>query len=129
MRWFLDLRSGDVLPLLEEEHLDDDIEQEEMEENPEVFLQVETLPSRDGFAMMDSFVEELPEGEAKRALARALRMPKPFRSFKDTLLDFPEDREAWFKFQTACLHRAAVAFLEANSVPWTSRHPQHDPPA
>jgi hypothetical protein len=32
-------------------------------------------------------------------LVTALRGRKPFRNFKDALLDFPEDRENWFAFE------------------------------
>ena len=62
---------------------------------------------------MEDFVDELPEGEGCRALDRALRLPRPFRSFKDTLLDFPDLRERWFKFHHGRMLERAQAWLDA----------------
>lgn len=129
MMWYLDLRSGDLVPVSHDPGMNEFVDMDEIRDNPEIFLKVESRPSREGFAMMEGFVDDLPEGESKRSLARALRLPRPFRTFKDTLYDFPEEEKAWFAFRTACLHKAAIRFLEVNSVPWTSKYPQHDPPA
>ncbi|MEK7949627.1 UPF0158 family protein [Luteolibacter soli] len=84
----------------------------------EIFLYIEPHSSRDGFRVMEDYVAGLPAGEAGRALARVLRLPKPFRSFKDTLFDFPEEREAWLAFQGQRQRQAAIRILEANQVPW-----------
>ena len=119
--WFLDLRSGEFIPWSHDPGLNEDSGFEDPEGKPEIFLQIESRPSREGYALMNDFAEDLPEGEARRALIRALGLPKPFRSFKDTLFDFPDEREAWFKFRTARLNEAAIEFLEENSVPWTKK--------
>ena len=117
--WYLDLRKGDVIPLSD----DPECNEEGLESNTEVFLPIPPRASREGFAMMENFVEAMPEGEASRSLARALRLPRPFRSFKDTLFDFPEERDSWFKFRSARLREAAIEFLAANEVPWTEGGP------
>jgi len=77
--------------------------------------------------VMEDYVDGLPESEARRALARALRLPKPFRAFKDTLFDFPGEREAWFAFQTQHQREAAIRFLEENEVPWVEASRMKDP--
>jgi len=87
----LDLESGEVVQaadMPEDEDLDD----------PDRFLVIPPMDSFDSFQIMEDFVEGLPEGEACRALARALRLPRPFRCFKDTLQDFPTLRQQWFQF-------------------------------
>lgn len=120
-QWYLDLRNGELL--LVSDFADLPEEYGDIEDQPEVFLPVEQRPSRDGFAGMEEFVESLPESEVRRALARSLRLPKPFRSFKDTLSDFPEDREAWFRFLGDRQRQAAIRFLEENEVPWVEAPP------
>lgn len=120
-QWYLDLRNGELL--LVSEFADFPEEFEDIEEQTEVFLPVEPRSSHDAFVVMEDFVESLPESEVRRALARALRLPKPFRSFKDTLLDFPEDREAWFSFLGERQRQAAIRFLEENVVPWVEAPP------
>jgi hypothetical protein len=115
-RWYLDLRNGELLVVSEFGDLPD--EYGEIEKQPEVFLLIEPRSSREGFRVMEDYVGELPEGEVRRALTRALRLPKPFRSFKDTLFDFPEEREAWFAFQKRRQREAAIEFLKAHEVPW-----------
>lgn len=115
-QWYLDLRNGELLIVSEYSDVPD--EYEEAQKQPEVFLFVEPRSSREGFQVMEDYVEGLPEGEARRALERALRKPKPFRCFKDTLFDFPGEREAWFEFQNQRLREAAIEFLEARKVSW-----------
>lgn len=47
---------------------------------------------------MVDFVEQMPPSETRDRLARALRHGKPFRRFKDELLNYPDVRENWFAF-------------------------------
>jgi hypothetical protein len=111
--WLLDLESGAVILAGVD---DDDLEelQEEDWEDPDRFLPILAMDSHESFEIMADYVEELPEGEGCRALARALRLPKPFRSFKDTLHDFPDLRERWFKYHDARMLQYAQEWLEEN---------------
>ncbi|GEM_PF-213516 len=97
--WFLDLETGEMAP---EEGTGGDL------------LPIEPLPPRDRFAIMEAFVETLPEGEAARALERALRLPKPFRAFRDTLRDFPQPEKQWHAFHAAGMRRLAQDWLDEN---------------
>lgn len=120
-QWYLDLRNGQLLFVSDCTDLPE--EYGDIEDKPEVFLPIESRSSRDGFAGMEEFVQSLPESGIRRALALALRLPKPFRAFKDSLLDFPEDREAWFRFLGERQRQAAIRFLEENEVPWVEAPP------
>ncbi|RYD64141.1 MAG: hypothetical protein EOP83_10490 [Verrucomicrobiaceae bacterium] len=124
-RWYLDLRNGQLIPVSEYADLPE--EYNEIGQLPEVFLYINPRSSNEGFRMMENYVASLPDGEAGRALARALRLPKPFRSFKDTLFDFPEERDAWFSFQAQHQREAAIEFLEKNQVPWVEGSRTKDP--
>jgi hypothetical protein len=110
--WLLDLESGEVL-LVQREELDEDPEENDYED-PDRFLPILPMSSRDAFQIMEEFIGTLPGGEGCRALERALRLPRPFRSFKDTLLDFPELREQWFKFHHGRMLQSAQEWLEDN---------------
>lgn len=110
--WLLDLESGEVV-FAGQEDGSEEPEDEEWED-PARFLVIEPMDSHHGFGLMEAFAEQLPEGEARRALARALRLPKPFRSFKDTLADFPDERERWFKFHQDRMLEYAQDWLDDN---------------
>jgi len=99
--WWLDLETGEVAPAMDAPSSGD-------------VMPVEPLPPRDRFTIMEDFVEALPEGEPARALARALRLPKPFRAFRDTLRDFPELEKPWFLFHEEGMQGLARMWLEEN---------------
>ena len=100
--WFLDLETGDVMPEAANDRNADDL------------LPIEALPPRDRFVIMEDFVASLLEGEATRALARALRLPKPFRAFRDTLRDFPDLEKRWHAFSEAAMRTLAQSWLDEN---------------
>ena len=115
--WLLDLESGEVLQV----DRDTAAEQPDAEDwdDPERFLPIWPLESHEQFELMDAFVQSLPEGEACRALGRALRLPRPFRGFLDSLADFPSLRERWFKFHDDRMLELAQAWLD-EQVPGAS---------
>jgi hypothetical protein len=88
--------------------------------HPEVFLLIEPRESHIAFRDMEEFVDSLPEGEPRRALARSLRLPSPFRAFKDTLYDFPNERDEWFAFSEERQRQDAITWLRAHKVPCAS---------
>jgi len=108
--WMVDLESGEVI-MAAPESVTGEPEDEDWED-PERFLAVEPMDSRLAFEIMDDFVADLPEGEPSRALARALRMRGPFRCFKDTLLEFPDLREQWFRYHDGRMLEYAQEWLE-----------------
>ena len=110
--WLLELETGEIL-FAQGDEIDGEPVEEPWEDSDR-YRQIDAIDSRHGFGFMEDFVDELPEGEAARALARALRLPKPFRSFKDTLEDFPPVRERWFKYQHSRMLAYAQAWLEDN---------------
>jgi hypothetical protein len=93
--WLLDLETGEVVFAGAE---DEDLAEDENWGDSDRFMAIPAMDPSDGFQIMEDFVDGLPEGEGCRALARALRLPRPFRCFKDTLQDFPTLRQRWFQF-------------------------------
>jgi hypothetical protein len=115
--WFLDLQTGEVVFIAGNVYSDPDDELEaQMEAEPERFHPIDPLPSSTGWEVMAEFVEQMPAGEARAALTRALRHSHPFRSFKNALLDYPKSREQWFAFQRKSLAQLAREWLHDESI-------------
>ena len=109
--WSLDLETGEVLFRSADELCEDDAD------SPEASGQCLTicgLESFEAFRIMAEFVAELPEDGAQPRLEAALDHRKPFRTFKDTLLDFPALREAWFKYHDGRMLIRAQKWIEEN---------------
>ena len=101
--WYLDRETGNIL--LDSPDLDE--LPAGFEDDPR-YLFIQQIESHDAYEIMQDFVDTLAAGRAADALQRALEGRKPFRHFKDTLLDYPELREDWFKYeQEAELRQAA----------------------
>jgi predicted nucleotidyltransferase len=72
---------------------------------------VEPIGSREAYGDMEDFVGRVRDARARDLLARAIEGRGAFRRFKDTLLEFPELREAWFAFHDARMQRRALEWL------------------
>jgi uncharacterized protein UPF0158 len=57
------------------------------------------LDSDESFRFMQDFVYGHAEGAVRDSLSNALEKRKPFRSFKDALLHYPEVRDQWFAYE------------------------------
>ena len=113
---FLDRRTGEVACLADAGDEGEGVRERIEAELGERYLRIEPIPSAEGFRIMEHFVEALPEGEARRALDRALGKNRPFRAFKDALYDFHEVREAWLRFHGERLGAYALRWLEEEGI-------------
>ena len=129
--YFLDQETGEILilpenfPRIPETEVDEaalmtGVPEEEItlrlqqaRENPRRFIRIEPLPPWESYDLMEKFVDSLPPGRVQDRLAKALTRRRPFRRFKDVLLDYPKVREQWFAFQDEHLHRWAREWLAA----------------
>ncbi|HET7928120.1 MAG TPA: UPF0158 family protein [Actinomycetota bacterium] len=105
--WWLDPATGAVEPY------PSDDEGADGEEHPEDrgLLHVDPLPSHEGYGDMEDFIARVGDGRARDLLERAIAGRGAFRRFKDTLIDFPDLRDAWFRFHDARMERRAIAWL------------------
>jgi len=109
--WYLDSETGAVL-----------LDSPDGEELPEDYgddpryIFIEPTESHLAFEAMQDFVHTLPEGQLADALQHALDGRKPFRHFKDVLLDYPEARESWFRFEDDFEMRQAAAWCEEHDI-------------
>jgi predicted nucleotidyltransferase len=104
--WWLDPQTGEVV-------LWSDYAQEQGESHPERrgLRPIDPVPSHEGYADMQDFIERVRNPHARNALERAIAGRGAFRRFKDTLLDFPDLRVAWFRFHDLRIARRAIRWL------------------
>src|SRR2546430_1169575 len=77
----------------------------------DVAAQIDPIPSHEGYNDMEDFIQRVRNPQARHLLERAIAGRGAFRRFKDTLLDFPELREAWFRFHDTRVERRAITWL------------------
>lgn len=111
--WWLDPRTGEVEPRF-------DSSLEDVEDDPEArgLVPIEAIPSSEAYRDMEDFIARVRDPKARDVLERAIAGRGAFRRFKDTLLEFPELREAWFAFHDARMERRAIGWLaDADLIP------------
>ena len=118
--WYWDKKTSQVLLNCPEEICGMDLEEQGFDEDPDEnenrYIYIEPVESHEGYRNMESYLATLPDGECQRALDRALRGRKPFATFKHTLYDFPEEREAWFAYHNNWLEQKAREFIQHNKL-------------
>jgi len=104
--WWLDPQTGEVV-------LWSDYLEAQGEPDPEsrALRPIGPVPSHEGYADMQDFIERVRNPHARNALDRAIAGRGAFRRFKDTLLDFPDLREAWFRFHDVRVELRAIRWL------------------
>jgi uncharacterized protein (UPF0332 family)/predicted nucleotidyltransferase len=104
--WWLDPQSGEVV-------LWSDWAEGQGEPHPDSrgCRFIEPTPSHEAYADMEDFIAGVRDPRARDLLERSIAGRGAFRRFKDTLFDFPELREAWFRFGDARAERRAIGWL------------------
>jgi Uncharacterised protein family (UPF0158) len=103
--WWLDAATGEVEPRFSNEP-----ETAELMDARSL-IPVEPLPTAIGYGDMEDFVACVREPRTRDLLERAIAGRGAFRRFKDTLLEYPELRRAWFAFHDARSERRAIEWL------------------
>ena len=119
IQYVLDRQTGEVIPM-PTDGSDFPIE-DELRELIEAnfgtrFIRIEPVTSSEGWNVMSSFVEQLPNGETASRLARVIEGKSPFRRFKDELLNYPKLREDWFRFHEEAFVKIAREWLESHEI-------------
>lgn len=123
--YFLDLENGNVVSLLRnpfEEELEEDpvdldgYNHEIVENNPDRFISIDPIDSRESFEIMENFVSTILNDSIKNALSSALSKRKPFRNFKDELHHLPEIEKEWYKYHEIEMEKIAYEWLKVNDI-------------
>lgn len=105
--WWIDPRTGDVESRFESWS---DAEDDEDLESRGLIL-IEPTPSDESYGDLEDFTARVRDHRARDLLERAISGRGAFRRFKDTLFEFPELRDAWFKFHDARMEQRALEWL------------------
>lgn len=76
------------------------------------FIQVPAQRSGEAYEDMDRFIDTLSDPQLQDRLHRAIQGRGAFRRFKDTLLDYPQERVRWFAFHNAAVMDRVLEWLE-----------------
>jgi hypothetical protein len=82
----------------------------------ERFIEIPMSDSHEGYRDMEAFIDSVKNPILQERLEYAIRGRGAFRFFKDVLLDFPKERERWFKFKQERLRQRAINWLESEEI-------------
>lgn len=121
LEWYLDIETGDVLPVPED--ADDDllpIPREELVKSDR-FRFVEPLESSLGWEEMRDFAGCVGDRRLRELLEVALAGKGAFGRFKGVLADHPEERARWYAEHEQHMADQARAWLDGEGIAWTAR--------
>ena len=75
------------------------------------WVRIRRTESHESYRDMADFVASVHRRRAADLLDRAINGPGAFRRFKDTLVEFPDLRDTWFRFRDARGRRRALSWL------------------
>jgi len=111
--YFLDLKTGEVLFI--SDYMDDEETREMKDRIEEDFERYERIPkaeSHEGYEDMVNFIATVDNERLVELLEVAINGKGAFRRFKDVLLNYPEERERWFKFKDERMEERALEWLD-----------------
>jgi len=112
--YFLDLETGEII--LISEHMDDEETEklkDRIEEKFDRYEQIPKVESHEGYRDMVDFITTIEDDEHLAELLEvAINGKGAFRRFKDVLLNYPEERERWFKFKDDRMEERALEWLD-----------------
>lgn len=80
------------------------------------YLMVPQIPSYEAYTDMEAFIDTVRNRRLQERLARAIRGRGAFRRFKDVLLNYPSQEQAWFKFKEAKMEERVMAWLDSKGI-------------
>jgi len=109
MKCYVHKETGEIIDLLDFDDIYDTDEYEELEaenlkkieDNKDDYVEIEKMSSREGFQVMESFVDVVSNRNIKERLIRALSGRKPFSNFKHQVDNSGDVREKWFAHKAA----------------------------
>ena len=80
------------------------------------YIPVPTLTSREGYKIMEEFVEKVRDAKLKEHLKEILSKESPFKRFKELVLKHPEERIHWLEFHQKKLQEQAEIWLKKEGI-------------
>lgn len=122
--YYLDLETGKIIFISE---FMDTEEAEELNEKVEEgfgkrYISIPNESPEEGYENMEEFIETVKDLNLKEKLCIALDGRGAFRKFKNLLIDYPKERERWFKFKDGRLMERVKEWLEEEGIEVTGRN-------
>ena len=80
------------------------------------YIRIPQVESHEGYHDMVAFIRTVSDPRLQSRLERAISGRGAFRYFKDVLLDFPKERERWFRFRDERMHQRVLEWLESEGI-------------
>lgn len=93
-----------------------EMETGEGSEEADCYLSIPVIGSDEGYQTMEDFVATVNDPRLRQLLVEALRGKKPFRRFKDVLLDYEAEREQWFAFERQRVRETIEEWAEVEGI-------------
>jgi hypothetical protein len=111
--YYLDLKTGEIL--LISDYMDDEEAEklrDEIDEEPERYERIPRAESYEGYNDMEDFIATVEDEHLAELLEVAIDGKSAFRRFKDVLVNYPEERERWFRFKGERMEQRALEWLD-----------------
>jgi len=111
--YFLDLETGEIFFI--SDYMDDGETSElkdRIEEDSDRYERIPKAESHEGYQDMVDFIATVDNERLAELLEVAINGKGAFRRFKDVLLNYPEEREKWFKFKDERMEERAMEWLD-----------------
>ncbi|MBC8511924.1 MAG: hypothetical protein H8D32_02970 [Dehalococcoidia bacterium] len=118
--YYLDLETGEILFISEYMDIEETEKlRDRIEEEFDRYEQIPKVESHEGYENMVDFIATVKDEHLTDLLEVAINGKGAFRRFKDVLLNYPEERERWFRFKDDRMEEKALEWLESINVSLT----------
>ncbi len=124
---FLDVRSGEVVSVVQGA-IDYAEQRATVQSGGESLIRIESAASREQYKWMERFVAGVTDEALRERLVIAIDGKGAFRRFKDVLINYPVEREAWFSYRAGLLHWHMNRWLEREELEAQAPPPWGPPP-
>lgn len=115
MRWFLSLTAQDTTFLPTSAF---DIDVDCLPQDGEELIPIDPMPSREGYCIMESFIETMQDAKIRERLQFSLEKRRPFFSFKEEVYKQGVSDE-WYAYYNKRMQERAEEWMEDNDLEYT----------
>lgn len=102
------------MPDIEMQYWQEEIDK--LDADPENYLKIEGMDSRQSFRVMEAFIDTVENKDLQNKLLESLQRPKPFQNFKFDIDRSGPYRQKWFDFKAQKLIEWVKDHLEAEDL-------------
>lgn len=102
------------MPDIEMQYWQEEIDK--LDADPENYLKIEGMDSRQSFRVMEAFIDMVENKDLQNKLLESLQRPKPFQNFKFDIDRSGPYRQKWFDFKHQKLKEWVMVQLEPDNL-------------